>query len=178
MHVGFVTIKMFSGAFAQKEFPGNRFCYLQLESPDQMRLWIVMTFSLIASTLLWPFLIYAVDFPSSGINQPRVLSIIHFRQWGLTIGRFAIEFLFSTEVVMLTHWGQDKMSASSQTIISNALSWKKMYAFRIVFHCNLFLRFQLTIHQHRRQAIVWASGGIFTDAYMRHLAAMSQHSHS
>ena len=47
----------------------------------------------------------------------------------------------------LTHWGRDKMDASSQTTFSNAPT--------------------------RRQAIIWTEDGKFTDAYMRHSASMS-----
>ena len=47
-----------------------------------------------------------------------------------------------------THWGRDKMDAISQTTFSNAISWMKMFEFRLKFHWSLFLRFQLTIYQH------------------------------
>ena len=50
--------------------------------------------------------------------------------------------------VNLTHWGRDKMAAVSQTMFSNALSWMKMYEFRLKFQWSLFLRFQLTIFTH------------------------------
>ena len=49
---------------------------------------------------------------------------------------------------ILTHWGQDKMAAISQTILSNAFPWMKMLKFRLKFHWILFLRVQLTIFQH------------------------------
>ena len=48
----------------------------------------------------------------------------------------------------LTHWGQDKIDAISQTTFSSAFSWIKIYEFRLIFHCNLFLRVPLTIFQH------------------------------
>ena len=48
----------------------------------------------------------------------------------------------------LTHCGQDKMDAISQTTFSSAISWMKMYEFRLKFHWSLFLRVQLTIFQH------------------------------
>ena len=48
----------------------------------------------------------------------------------------------------LTHWGRDKMNATSQTTSSNAFSWMKMSEFRLRFHWSLFLRVQLTIFQH------------------------------
>ena len=40
----------------------------------------------------------------------------------------------------LTHWGRDKMVAFSQTTSLNALSWMKMYEFRLKFHLNMFQR--------------------------------------
>ena len=40
------------------------------------------------------------------------------------------------------------MDAISQTTFSNALSWMKMFEFRLKFHWNLFPRVQLTIFQH------------------------------
>ena len=48
----------------------------------------------------------------------------------------------------LTHWGRNKMADIFQTTFSNAFSWMKMYEFRLRFHWNLFLRFELTIFQH------------------------------
>ena len=48
----------------------------------------------------------------------------------------------------LTHWGQDKIAAVSQTTFSNAFSWMKMVEFRLKFHWNLFLRVLWTIFQH------------------------------
>ena len=48
----------------------------------------------------------------------------------------------------LTHWGRDEMDAISQTTLSNAFSWMKMFAYRLKFHWSLFLRVQLTISQH------------------------------
>ena len=55
-------------------------------------------------------------------------------------------FLLSGSVIYdphaphLTHWGQDKMDAISQTTFSNAFSWMKMLEFRLIFHWSLFLR--------------------------------------
>ena len=51
-------------------------------------------------------------------------------------------------VLILTHWGWDKMAAFSQTTSLNAFSWMKMYELRLKIHWNLFLRVQLTISQH------------------------------
>ena len=46
-----------------------------------------------------------------------------------------------------SHWGQDKMAAILQTIISNA-SWVKMYEFWLKFHWSLFWKVQSTTFQH------------------------------
>ena len=48
----------------------------------------------------------------------------------------------------LTHLPLDKMVAISQTIFSDAFSWKKSFVFWWKFHWSLFLRVQLTITQH------------------------------
>ena len=48
----------------------------------------------------------------------------------------------------LTHWGRDKIDAILQMMFSNAISWKKMFEFRLKFHWSLFLKVQLTIFQH------------------------------
>ena len=48
---------------------------------------------------------------------------------------------------LLTHWGQDKIDAILQTTFSNAISWMKMFEFRLKFHWSLFLKVQLTIFQ-------------------------------
>ena len=48
----------------------------------------------------------------------------------------------------LTHWGRDKMAAISQTTLSNAFPWKKIYEPRMRIHWSLFLKFELTTSQH------------------------------
>ena len=48
----------------------------------------------------------------------------------------------------LSHWGSDKIAASSQTTLSNTFPWMKLSEFRLKFHWSLFLRAQLTIFQH------------------------------
>ena len=53
-----------------------------------------------------------------------------------------------SSINILTHWGRDKMTAFSQTTLSNAFSWMKILEFRLKFHLSLFLRVQLTIIQH------------------------------
>ena len=67
------------------------------------------------------------------------------------IGCFTI-FLITASVLALTHWDRDKMSALSQTTLSNAFSWMQMLEFRLKCHLNLFIRVQLTIFQHCRLA--------------------------
>ena len=62
------------------------------------------------------------------------------------------------------------------------ISWMKMHYFNSRFYWSLFLGFELTILQHwfsyglaptRRKAIIWSNDGKSTDAYMLHLASMS-----
>ena len=53
-----------------------------------------------------------------------------------------------TRLGRLTHWGRDKMAGIFQTTFSIAFSWMKMYEYRLRFHWNLFLTFELTIFQH------------------------------
>ena len=48
----------------------------------------------------------------------------------------------------LTHWGQDKMAAVSQTTFSKVFSWMKIYEFWLKFHWSLFLMVQLAIFHH------------------------------
>ena len=60
---------------------------------------------------------------------------------------------------LLTHRGRDKIATISQKSFTKAFSLMKMYEFCLRFHLSLFLRVQLTV---------------FTDAYMRHLASISQ----
>ena len=82
-------------------------------------------------------------------------------------------------VMVLTHWGLDKMAAISQTTVSNSFSWMKIYEFRIKFHCSSFLWVQQTLFQHssdnglvstRRQVIIRTHGGKITNAII-HLSA-------
>ena len=83
----------------------------------------------------------------------------------------------------LTHSGLDTIPAISQTTFSNALSWMKMYEFRLRFHWSLFPRIQLTILQHWFRWWPCADQATshylnqrwleYTDAYMRHSASVS-----
>ena len=82
--------------------------------------------------------------------------------------------------IHLTHCGRDEIVAISQTTLSNAFSWMRMLKFRLLCHCNLFLRVQLTIFQHRLGqwlgAVLTTTHYLkqcqFTDAYMRHSTSM------
>ena len=66
------------------------------------------------------------------------------------------------ELALLTHWGQNKMAAISQTTLSNPLSWLKICEFWLRFHWSLLLRFQLTIFQH------WFREWLRTDQVISH----------
>ena len=55
---------------------------------------------------------------------------------------------FHITALFLTHWGRDNMAAISQTTLSSAFSWMKMFEFRLKFLWNMFLRVQLTIFHH------------------------------
>ena len=85
--------------------------------------------------LVWTDQWYETLFLSSGFL---------FAQW---IEHVAVSFELYLHT-RLTHWGRDKMDAILQTTFSNALSWMKMYEFRLGFHWSLFLTFELTIFQH------------------------------
>ena len=52
------------------------------------------------------------------------------------------------KLLVLTHWGWDKMATISQTTFSNTFIWMKMFEFWLKFHWSLFLGVQLTIFQH------------------------------
>ena len=75
------------------------------------------------------------------------------RLWGIhlrAISQWVFKLLFciiSLKIVHLTHGGWDKIAAIMQMTFLNALSWMKMYEFQLKIHCNLFLRFELTISQ-------------------------------
>ena len=66
-------------------------------------------------------------------------------RWSL---RFHLHLMIiSIQLVWLTHWSWDNMAAILQTKFLNALSWMKLYEFRIRFHWSVFLRSQSTIFQ-------------------------------
>ena len=49
------------------------------------------------------------------------------------------------DVYCLTHWGWDKRATISQTTLSNAFSWMKIYKILFIVHLSQFPRVQLTI---------------------------------
>ena len=61
------------------------------------------------------------------------------------VGWFVVGFKF---VVILTLLPLDKMAGVSQTTVSYAFSWMKIFVFRFKFHWSLLLRVQLTISEH------------------------------
>ena len=86
----------------------------------------------------------------------------HFNQ------KLYICYLYNIKVrvmISLPHWGRDKMDAVSQTTVSNAFSWMKMYWFRLKFHWTLFPRVQLTIFQHWFRW--WLDAGQATSHYLK-----------
>ena len=71
-------------------------------------------------------------------------TIDHGYPWytGMTYNGFSVKF-WNWNI-----WARDKRDAILQTTFSNAISWKKMFDFRLKFHRSLFLNVQLTIFQH------------------------------
>ena len=70
-------------------------------------------------------------------------------------------------IIVLTHWGQDKVAAIWRMTPSNAFSSMKMFELWIKFYQSLFLRVQLVIigsdnglAPSRRQAIIWTNDGL------------------
>ena len=59
------------------------------------------------------------------------------------------------DVLSLTRWGREKMSAAFQTTLSNAFSWKKMLSFWLKFHWSLFLMVLKNISN--RSGLRWSS---------------------
>ena len=64
----------------------------------------------------------------------------------------------------LTHWGRVKIAAFSQTMHSNARSWREIYEFYLKFDWSLFLRIQLIIFQHWFRQ--WLRNGRATSRYL------------
>ena len=71
----------------------------------------------------------------------------------------------NARIVLLTHWGRDKMVVIFQTTFSNAFSWMKMNEFRLRFHLNLFPRVKLIIFHHKFRQ--WLGGDQATSHYLK-----------
>ena len=66
---------------------------------------------------------------------------------------------FIRDLDNISHWGWDKMAAIFQTTYSNAFSWIKMYEFRLRFHWNFFIMFELIIFHRWVQKMAWHQPG-------------------
>ena len=62
-------------------------------------------------------------------------------------------------VFLLTHWGQDKMAAISQTMLANAFSWMEMCEFCLRFHWSLFPEGPINDIQSLVQVMAWRRPG-------------------
>ena len=72
----------------------------------------------------------------------------HGWERGLVFNLLTVLWLFIFLKLVLTHLSWDKIAASLQTTFSNAFSWMTMHEFRLRFHWNLFLMYELAILQH------------------------------
>ena len=90
----------------------------------------------------------------------QVMALVSNRCQTITNKRSAL----CSDLVMLTHWGRDKMADISHTTLSFAFSWMKMLVFRLNFHWSLFLRVQLPIFQHWFR--LWLGAGQATSHYL------------
>ena len=81
---------------------------------------------------------------------PRVSGVWYVMRNGDNFGCGVFGLLISAaeRKTALTHWGRDKMDAIFQTTFSSEFSRMKMDKFRLRFHWNLFLGFELTIFHH------------------------------
>ena len=98
---------------------------------DQNDLWIY--YDIINDTII------SRGLCNSGVNpSPRV--VVAFVWWS-TVELFIL-------VVLLTHWGRDRMASIFQTTFSNQLSWMEICTFRLRFHWSLFPGVRLTTFHH------------------------------
>ena len=68
--------------------------------------------------------------------------------FNMTHLRELFKYLGWVYIVLLAHWGRDKMAAFSQTTFSNAFSWMKILELQLKFHLSLILWVLLTIFQY------------------------------
>ena len=97
-----------------------------------------------AFSFIFFLLIFCNNFSEKGLNDIKEINICS--SCGLEAS--GNSNLTKIQGALLTYLPQDKMAATSQTTVSNALSWMKSFSFRFEFHWSLFLRVQLTIKQH------------------------------
>ena len=62
-------------------------------------------------------------------------------------------------VSSLTHWGRDKMAAISQTTLSNAFSWMKMYELRLRIRWSFFPNVRISNIPAFVQIMAWHRPG-------------------
>ena len=90
---------------------------------------------------MWNFKGYPLKFHTKYVTH--TLKAVYF------IHRWKYKSSWIKELLsILTHWGRDKMAATSQTAFSYAFTWMKMNDIQLKFHWSLFLRIQLTTFQH------------------------------
>ena len=99
---------------------------------------------------IWSTTFYFGSFTYRNASNTKMVTHLKFpqNQPKATNNRRRMGLVAQRPLLWLPNWGRDKMAAISQTTFSNAFSWMKMYEFRLWFHWNLFLMFQLTIFQH------------------------------
>ena len=89
----------------------------------------------------------------------------------------------SNQSSSLTHWGQDKIDAILQTTFSNAISWMKMFEFRLQISLKFVPKGPINNIPALVQVMAWHRTGDkplselmmaqFNDVSMRHSASMS-----
>ena len=92
------------------------------------------------------FRIQSVDIASI-VFSTELFRFISFAETNI-IGAVTQFTLHIHVIYVKTQWDWDIMTAISQTTLSNALSWMKMFEYRWRFHWSLFLRVQSIIFQH------------------------------
>ena len=149
-------------------------------------LWILMAFKMFFKFKTFPSIScdgwynvwwYLMLQGELGVYFPGGTESVTLDRWGPKMRKYVQT---NRAQAQLTHWGRDKVDASSQTTFWNAFSPMKIYEFHLRFDWSLFLRFKLIIFQHwfrdnglaptRQQAITWTNDGYITDPYMRHSA--------
>ena len=63
---------------------------------------------------------------------------LEYRGWLKVLPLVFVLLYVHHNQVHLTHWGRDKVAASSQTTFSSAFSWMKTFESQIKFHWNMF----------------------------------------